>query len=437
MTETTAQRLARLRDIQATADAQDLEALLEVAKALYATLDVDRLLALVVEKAVALTGADRGCLVSLEDQEGYRVSLACDAQGAALPPERVRPSHSVLDAVIRQKSALVMDDVSETEFGAKASIQEMAIRMVLCAPLFVDGRLAGLLYVDSVASRGGFSERRLRTLDALAGQAAVAWQQARLFAEIRALYEKTRILDAAKLDFIHIASHELRTPLAIMRGYVDMLGYLVAEGELAQVGELLANISGGVARLSEIVNTMLLATQMDQGGFSIQASPYPVRHLLRQVAERWRAAADERRLKLELVFDVPGDHLVMEHVDAIHLDMAVSHLLQNAIKFTPDGGQITLRLSQPPAGFQIEVIDTGIGIEPSYHEVIFEKFYRIGQVNHHSSGQTKFMGAGPGLGLFLARGIVEAHGGRLWVESDGVTQGSRFVLRLPAGGADA
>lgn len=437
MTDSTAQRLARIRQIREAADVQDLEALLEVAKALHATLDVQQLLALVVEKAVNLTGADRGGLVTLEEG-GYRVEIARDRSGGALPAQTFRTSRSVLDATVGRKSAVVVADVTDTEFGDKASIQEMSIRMVLCAPLFVDGRIAGLIYVDSVASQEVFSERRRRTLDALAGQAAVAWQQASLFAEIRALYDKTKILDAGKMDFIHIASHELRTPLALIRGYVDMLGYLVADGEYARVRELLNSISGGVARLAEIVNTMLLATQLDQGGFTLKKTPYPLRDLLRQVVEAWRAAADERKLPLELSFDVPDDDRATCDVDVVNLEIVLGHLVQNAIKFTPDGGSITVRLSRLSDAFQVEVADTGVGIEPRYHQVIFEKFYRIGEVRHHSTGKTRFMGAGPGLGLFLARGIVEAHGGRVWVEpagppwgSEGNGAGSRFVVRLP------
>jgi signal transduction histidine kinase len=438
MTDSTAHKLARIRQIKDAADAQDLEALLDVAKALHSTLDVGQLLGLVVEKAVALTRADRGCLVTVEEQGGYQVKIARDRDGGALPPETFRPSRSVLDAVIRQKSALVENDVADTELGAVASIQELSIRMVLCAPLFVDGKIAGLIYVDSVASGEGFSERRLRTLDALAGQAAVAWQQANLFAEIRDLYEKTTILDAGKMDFIHIASHELRTPLALIRGYVDMLGYLMAGGEYARVRELLGSVSSGVARLTEIVNTMLMATQLDQGEFSVKKSPYPLRGLLEQVIESWRPAADERGLGLGVVFEGADDDQVVGEIDPVNLEIALGHLVQNAIKFTPDGGTITVRLTRATDALQVEVIDTGIGIEPRYCQVIFEKFYRIGEVRLHSTGKTKFNGAGPGLGLFLARGIVEAHGGRIWVESTGPHwgsagdgAGSKFVVRLP------
>ena len=118
-------------------------------------------------------------------------------------------------------------------------------------------------------------------------------------------------------------------------------------------------------------------------------------------------------------------------VDAPNLKVVLDHLVQNAIKFTPDGGTLSLRASRLPGALQLEVIDTGIGIEAQHLELIFEKFYRVGETRYHSTGKTKFKGAGPGLGLFVARGIVTALGGHLWAESAGPDRGSRFVVVLP------
>jgi signal transduction histidine kinase len=121
------------------------------------------------------------------------------------------------------------------------------------------------------------------------------------------------------------------------------------------------------------------------------------------------------------------------------------HLIINAVKYTPDGGAITVSGKavsgdgQAPA-VQVVVGDTGIGIDPAHHELIFEKFYQTGRTTLHSSGKTKFKGGGPGLGLAIARGIVLAHGGRIWVESPGYDEqacpGSRFYVRLPIDAPD-
>jgi signal transduction histidine kinase len=124
-------------------------------------------------------------------------------------------------------------------------------------------------------------------------------------------------------------------------------------------------------------------------------------------------------------------------VDSTRLHQALRNILINAIKFTPDGGDIHVQTELLDGGtaIQISVADSGIGIDPEHHELIFEKFYRASELNLHSTGQTKFKGAGPGLGLPISKGIVEAHGGRIWVESSGYDEerlpGSTFYIVLP------
>src|SRR3990172_964208 len=121
------------------------------------------------------------------------------------------------------------------------------------------------------------------------------------------------------------------------------------------------------------------------------------------------------------------------------------HLVTNAIKYTPDGGviKVTSRVIVPDSKrpeVEIAICDTGIGIDPKHHQLIFEKFFQTGEVNFHSTGRTKFKGGGPGLGLAIARGIVDAHGGRIWVESPGYDEinlpGSRFIIHLPIHGVE-
>jgi signal transduction histidine kinase len=125
--------------------------------------------------------------------------------------------------------------------------------------------------------------------------------------------------------------------------------------------------------------------------------------------------------------------------DSTRLYQALRNIAMNAVKFTPDGGRIDVKARMIRAGGAVEITiaDTGIGINVEHHDLIFDKFYRVGELNLHSTGQTKFKGAGPGLGLPIARGIVEAHGGRVWVESEGQDEerlpGSVFHVILPVG----
>jgi len=426
MTKDFRRKIQQLRAAQDTI--VDLEALLEVSKLLHATVDVAELFTLIVEKAITLTNADRGCLMTIAEEGTYRIEVARDKTGVCISSEAFRVSDTIVRMVTAQKSALNRTDAwDDAHLAEQTSVRDLSIRMVLAAPVLIDGEMAGLIYVDSADPGQQISEQRLQTLAALAGQSAVALQQALLYREIEALYEKTKILDRAKLDFIQIASHELRTPLALIQGYAAMLPELVEP--TAETEPVFRGILDGTRRLSGMVDLMLAVSEADQQSLELHIYEYSLRDLVVQETANWQQALDERCLTLEMALEPEGDPLLWP-VDPERLKTALSHLLQNAIKFTPDGGTIAVRARKADS-LRIEVADTGIGISPEQRAAIFEKFYRVGDVGHHSTGHIKFMGAGPGLGLFLVRSIIEAHGGKVWVQdNDGA--GSRFMIRLPA-----
>jgi signal transduction histidine kinase len=152
-----------------------------------------------------------------------------------------------------------------------------------------------------------------------------------------------------------------------------------------------------------------------------------------------KAASDERKITIQT--DFPST--VQIEADLEGLRKVFFHVIGNAIKYTPDGGTITIRgrslepgeLGLPQGGVEVVVADTGIGIDPAVKDLIFVKFYQTGEVSLHSSGKTKFKGGGPGLGLAISKGIVAAHGGLIWVESPGYDElnfpGSQFHVVLP------
>jgi signal transduction histidine kinase len=184
---------------------------------------------------------------------------------------------------------------------------------------------------------------------------------------------------------------------------------------------------------------MLDMAKIDSRTLQLYPRPLSVPVLIQTVCNGFKTALAERRLELSLE-DMRG--LPEVTADLAGLRKVFYHLIGNAIKYTPDGGQITIsghaltgdQPGLPESGIEIIVGDTGIGIDPQLHEAIFEKFYQTGQVALHSTGKTKFKGGGPGLGLTIARGIVEAQGGRLWVESQGYDEiacpGSQFHVAL-------
>jgi signal transduction histidine kinase len=258
-----------------------------------------------------------------------------------------------------------------------------------------------------------------------------------MIADLQKTNKVLRQLDRNKLEFIQVAAHELRTPLTVLLGYVKILRSLIDLKTNASLGSVLEGILKGTDRIHEIVNTMLDVTRIDTDTLKVAQVPMPVKRLVNDLVHDLKPTAESRRIQLsvqhaEEELNISGDPTLIQK--------ALYQLFINAIKYTPDGGTVTVSTKQvvmeneAPA-VQIEVRDTGIGLDPEHHELIFEKFYQVGSVALHSSGKTSYKGGGPGLGLAIVRGVARAHGGRVWVESPGHDEttfpGSVFHLQLP------
>jgi signal transduction histidine kinase len=244
-------------------------------------------------------------------------------------------------------------------------------------------------------------------------------------------------LDRNKLEFIEVAAHELRTPLTVMKGYINVMKLDTGVRENATLMEVLDGINKGTERLHEIVNTMLDVTRVDSDRLRIAPVPVPLRSVVNDIVHRLEADAEARKLKVivEHATDTP-----QINADPTLVQKALYHMIVNAIKYTPDGGEITIRtrpvtVEKGAPGAEVSVKDTGIGLDAEHHELVFEKFYQVGSVALHSSSKTAFKGGGPGLGLAIAKGVARAHGGKIWVESRGHDEvnypGSTFYLQLP------
>ncbi len=318
------------------------------------------------------------------------------------------------------------------------------------APIFSRGEWIGLLALGPKPRR--YSPDDLNLLATIASQTGVALENARLFDNQKKLTSQLReayvFLDKAnhdlaklemtKSNFISIASHELRTPLTSIKGYTEMLLENPALGE--DILPFVKGIHKGTVRLHEIMDSMFDVAQMDSRAIELQRQDIFVTELARSVAQELSRFASER--ELELTLDLPP--LPSIKADPNSMRKLFYHLILNAIKFTPNKGKVTItgrhvaanNRDLPEGGVEITVTDTGVGVDKNYQEVIFTKFYQPGELlNRHSTGKTKFKGSGVGLGLALSRGIVEAHGGKIWVISPGYDEekcpGSEFHVILP------
>jgi signal transduction histidine kinase len=246
-----------------------------------------------------------------------------------------------------------------------------------------------------------------------------------------------RQLDRNKMDFIQVVAHELRTPITVLNGYIKMLRSFPDIKANASLSTVIEGIIKGTDRIHEVVNLMLDVTRIDTETLRVVAESVPLLQLINELIQNLASATEGR--KLDIIVDYAAETPEM-YGDPTLILKALYQLVINAIKYTPDGGKITIRTSpckieDEIPGVQITVHDTGIGIDAEHHELVFEKFYQVGSVTIHSSGKTTFKGGGSGLGLAIVRGVARAHGGKAWVESSGHNEtnfpGSIFYLQLP------
>ena len=246
-----------------------------------------------------------------------------------------------------------------------------------------------------------------------------------------------RQLDRNKLEFIQVAAHELRTPLTVLKGYINLLHSLPDIKGNPALDDVMDGVVKGADRMHEVVNMMLDVTHIDNETLEVNPVPVPLKRIFKDMLGDFSKAAAER--KIQIIIEQDADTPVI-NADPALIQKALHHLIVNAIKYTPDGGIVTLRsrpvtMENDAPGVEFKITDTGIGLDAEHNELVFEKFYQVGDVAIHSSGKTSFKGGGAGLGLAIVRGVARAHGGKVWVESLGYDEvnfpGCTFYLQLP------
>ncbi len=237
-------------------------------------------------------------------------------------------------------------------------------------------------------------------------------------------------LDEMRLELVAVASHELRTPLTTLRMTLMMLKERAAAFE-PRDRALLETALMGVEQLAVTVDEFLDLTRIESGQLRLQLERVPVGELLARSAQTIASACKEAPITLTVQVDAAAPPTVA--ADAARLTTVLSNLLSNAVKYTPAGGRIELRAgaaAEGPTSVQIEVIDTGSGVPAEFRERVFEKFFRVEHVRPGTDVGTR----GSGIGLYVAREIVEAHGGTIRCEAGPEGRGTRLVLRLPVDG---
>ncbi|MBD3244656.1 MAG: hypothetical protein GF335_01550, partial [Candidatus Moranbacteria bacterium] len=338
---------------------------------------------------------------------------------------------------------IIEELIDKTRGESKKLIQmldELGVKVV--APLNVEGDTIGLIVLGKKESGDNFNTDDFTVLNVIGQQAAISVKNSMLYEETlefnKKLQEgikqatkklqkaniKLKKLDATKTEFLSIASHQLRTPLTSIKGFSSLLlnnGY----GKLNdKQRKTIEKIFISNERLITLVEDLLNISRMEQGRLEYEFEKLNIKELLKEIVGVLSIQASHKDLYLKFKDEIKEQKEVLIKADKKKLTEVISNLIDNAVKYTQQGGIIVKLSRKNKNTILIEVIDTGIGIDPKEKDKIFEKFGRGDDIEAMHSG-------GAGLGLFIVKKLTEAHGGKVFVESEGKGKGTTFGLELP------
>ena len=404
-----------LRDITARQRTEDALRFLSETGALLGDLIHGRsILQRVAERAVPTLGDL--CIIDLADDTQITTAAIAAATPAATDTARSSRERTPLQW---SEPDLVVEVMRhrETRLVSEVMLAGLHTESALIIPLVIADRVLGALTFAMVTS-GRQHDDSYRTLaDELAVRVALA-------VDAQALYQRTRDAVGARDEVLAVVSHDLRNPLSAIRMCASALRETPLPTPEA-ASELLETIEDSATWAFHIIEDLLDVASLDAGRLSIESEPLQLGPVLERAHTMFIPAAAERHQTLDV--QTPAeDALPRVLIDSDRILQVLTNLLQNAVKFTPPGGTIRVRALEAPGAVQVSVSDTGPGIAADDITRVFERFW-------HAGRQSKVRSTG--LGLAIARGIIEAHGGRLWVDST-VGQGSTFFFTIPTAARD-
>jgi signal transduction histidine kinase/CheY-like chemotaxis protein len=403
----------------------ELESLREVGDAVSSILDLDQVLQTVVTHAVRITGTDGGSIMEyVEEEDAFSVRAAYGTSAAlvdALRGVRIERDSTLVGRAALERRPLVVSDLDAVPLDPHLRLlHEHGWRSVLAVPVLRHDTIVGALVIRRKVP-GDFGPETLRLLETFAAQSALAILNARLFRDLDRNRVELEVASRHKSEFLASMSHELRTPLNAVIGFSEvLLDQLFGEVNDRQA-EYLRDIWNSGRHLLELLNEILDLSKVEAGKMVLEPTRFDVAPVLEYSLGLVRQRAADHGITLEL--SLPGD-VGAVHADELRFKQVVVNLLTNAVKFTPDGGRVTVAARRIGEELQVTVTDTGIGVPPEDRDRIFESFQQGGR------GAPKEEGTG--LGLTLSRRIVELFGGRMWLESD-VGAGSTFGFAVQVG----
>lgn len=400
-----------------------LSALNDLFQQLSASLELEPTMRTVVDASRHLLEADvTAILLRRDDTPDLRLA-ASSGPDWGIEWDRLPLDEDLMERVLRVGTPYVLENRTTEPTALRYLLDSGGIASLAAVGLVLDDQTMGILCAGRRTS-ATFSEDDLIFLKALAQEAALAIRNARLYQRERQQVERLQTLEALQASFVSVVSHELRTPLTCIKTSVDMLED-TENRDIPEVRqELLQTITHHTGRLEALVEDLLDATRLEAGQLSLSLQPTDLRRLVKKTVEAFAPLLENRKQIIEL--ESPKAIEVIS-VDRHRIEQVLTNLLSNAHKFAPKEGRIRVALTAAEDHLELTVSDDGPGIPLDEQQRIFDKFYVV--TDSRSA-------AGVGLGLYIARELVELHGGRIWVQST-PGEGSAFYVTIPKDKKDA
>ena len=396
-----------------------LERLLEVVRGLTTAPDLESFLQTVINEATELTDSELSSILEYDETaEELRFLAMHWFQRDLLRPVGVPLEGSAAGWVFRRGQPLIIQDVKvdQRHFKVVDRVTKHITHSLVAVPLLVRGEVVGVLETLNKKDNAHYTEEDLTILETLAALAAQAIQNVSLQRRVRATSIELAELERLKTDFIAIASHELRTPLGLILGHATFLRELADE----QYSEQLDMIIRNATKLKTIVENLSDVDNVQTGAARVRNQTVSLKKIIDDVMVTFQDEARSRNITLAAE---DGQSPFYIDADGIKLSIALSNLVKNALQFTESGGHVTISMQQDTGYYKVSVADDGIGIPARDLPRVFERFF---QVETHLTRRY----GGMGLGLAVAKAMIELHGGRIWAESE-EGKGSKFTFLLP------
>lgn len=394
-----------------------LSRLLEVTRNLSTMVDLDTYLQSILSAATELTESETAILMEYDDgAKELHFKYAPRFHGEAISSAKIPLNISAAGWIFLHIKPLVIND-AKSDPRHFDELANFPARSLLGVPLIIHGRPIGVLEIFNKADGSQYTEKDIFILETLASLAASALQTDLLESNVVTFQDEARDLDRLKNEFIAITSHELRTPLGLILGHATFLRELVSSEHREQVDVIIRSAT----KLKEIIESLSSVDNHQTGGASLRSRKVSVTRIIEDVSVSFRGMAAQEGVALKIEFD--RDQNLLIDADASKIAIVLGSLVKNALTFTDAGGHVIIRGGLDTGCVKVAVQDDGVGIPAKDLPHIFDRFYQV------ESHLTRKHG-GMGLGLSVAKVMIEMHGGRIWAESiEG--KGSIFTFLLP------